>query len=109
MKSVSKSDFLFEVRDIFGKRVRTTQTYWEKIFLLKHKELKIETSEIVYILENPDEVRRSVQDPFIRLFYKKVKNRYIVVVVKYLNGNGFVVTIYKTSIYKRKGEKLWPK
>ena len=109
VKSILKSDVRFEVKDIFGKNVRTTRSYWKKIFLVKHKELKILQEDVIKVLRAPDDVRRSLQDPYILLFYKQTQKNVLVVVVKYLNGNGFVVTMYKTSKSKRKGEKLWPK
>jgi len=109
MKSIEKTEILFETKDIFGKNVRTTKSYWQKIFLIKHKEVKASQDTIIKSLQKPDEVRRSVQDSFIRLFYKQLAKSFLVVVVKYLNGDGFVVTIYKTTKVKRKGVKLWPK
>lgn len=109
MKSIEKLEIIFDVKDIFGKNVRTTKSYWEKIFLIKHKELNVSQNTVIKLLQNPDEVRRSVQDPFILLFYKQIKKNFLVVVVKYLNGDGFIVTVYKTSKFKRKGERLWPK
>lgn len=105
-----KTDIYFEVKDIFGKRVRTSKIYWQKILHIKHTELKLKKSEVIITLERPDEVRVSIKDPFIYLFYRQIsKFRFLVVVVKYLNGDGFIVTIYKTLKLQRKGEKLWPK
>ena len=109
MSDIQKSDLLFEVKDIFGKYIRTTKTYWDKIFLIKHKELEVSQAEVIDLLQNPDEVRKSVQDPFINLYYKNLDEKSLVVVVKYLNNHGFVITIYETSKLKRKGEKIWPK
>ncbi|EKE15245.1 MAG: hypothetical protein ACD_12C00109G0007 [uncultured bacterium] len=109
MPDIQKSDLLFEVKDIFGKYIRTTKTYWDKIFLIKHKELEVSQTEVIDLLQNPDEVRKSVQDPFICLYYKNLDEKTLVVVVKYLNSHGFVITIYRTSKLKRKGEKIWPK
>jgi len=109
MINIKKSDFLFEVNDIFGKLIRTTKSYWNKIFFVKHKELKVPKEEVIKVLKNPDEIRKSVQDPYIYLYYKNFGKQFLVVVVKYFNGFGFIVTIYQTSKIKRKGEKIWPK
>ncbi len=109
MNRLIKSKIFFEAKDIFGKSVRTTIDYWKKIFLIKHKELKVSQSEVIKVIQNPNEVRKSVQDSFIYLFYKKLEEKYLVVVVKYLNHHGFIVTIYQTTKLKRKGEKIWPK
>ncbi len=107
MSPIIKSDLLFEAEDIFGKKIRTTKTYWNKIFHIKHKEVETTKEIVTKVLASPDEVRKSVQDPYIFLFYKKEDTKYLVVVVKYLNGSGFVVTIYKTSKVKHKGKLIW--
>lgn len=109
MESIEIIKILFEVKDVFGKLIRTTNTYWKKIFLVKHKELNIEKKKVIETIENPDEVRVSIQDKYIFLFYKKLEKNHLVVVVKYLNNHGFVVTIYQTSKLKRKGKKIWQK
>jgi hypothetical protein len=109
MVNIEKSDFVFEVKDIFGRLIRTTKSYWNKIFFVKHKELRVKKEEVRNVLEKPDEIRKSVQDPYIYLYYKKIDKNHLVVVVKYLNNHGFIVTIYQTSKIKRKGEKIWPK
>lgn len=109
MSNIQKSDLLFEEKDIFGKHIRTSKDYWNKIFLIKHKELEVDLKDVIELLKNPDEVRKSVQDSFICLYYKNLDKKYLVVVIKYLNSHGFIVTIYKTSKLKRKGVKIWPK
>ena len=73
MNDIVKQDILFEVRDVFGKKVRTSKSYWDKIFLLKHKEVKTSKKEVVNAIIKPDEVRKSLQDPYICLFYKATK------------------------------------
>lgn len=42
---------------------------------------------------------------------KASKQKYdiLIVAVKVLNGDGFLVTVYQTKDYKKKGELLWPK
>lgn len=100
---------IFEVEDIFEKKIRTTKEYWQKIITEKHSELKFDTPDVIKTLKNPDEVYKSVRDSYIKLFYKQYAEVDLVVLVKYLNGNGFVVTVYQTTKTKRKGEKLWPK
>lgn len=75
MSDIQKSDLLFEVKDIFGKHIRTTRVYWSKIFLIKHKELEVSQAEVIRLLQNPDEVRKSVQDSFICLYYKNLDKK----------------------------------
>ena len=50
MNQIEKQDVLFEVTDVFGKKVRTSQNYWDKIFLIKHKELEVSQAEVIDLL-----------------------------------------------------------
>lgn len=103
-------DLLFAVKDIFGRKIRTTKSYWLKIKTLKHKELQFGIEEVQQTLINPDEVRLSVTDTTIFLYAKKVeKYDILIVAVKVLNGEGFLVTCYQTKEHIKKGELLWPK
>ena len=107
---IIKHEILFEIEDIFGRKIRTTKDYWLKIKILKHRELRYGTKEIKKTLKNPDEARRSVTDPTVILFAKKVaKYDILIVAVKVLNGEGFLVTVYQTKEYIKKGELLWLK
>lgn len=102
-------NILFEVEDVFAKKVRTTKNYWQKIKTDKHRELKFEFKDVIKTLQFPDEVYLSVRDKYIRLFFRDFDEEILVVLVKYFNDHGFVVTVYQTTKVKRKGEKLWPK
>lgn len=109
-KTVELVDILFEVRDILGRKIRTTKTYWKKIKEVKHTELKFGIPEVKKTLKNPDEVRQSVMDTTI-LLYARRQEKYdiLIVAVKVLNGDGFLVTTYQTKEYKKKGVLVWPK
>ena len=53
-----------------------------------------------------------IQDVFgrnIRTTKSIEKYAILIVAVKILNGDGFLVTAYQTKEYKKKGELLWPK
>ncbi len=109
-QGITRADILFEVTDVFGRKIRTTENYWKKIKEVKHQELRLGISEVKKTLLNPDEVRRSVTDPTIMLFAKRIESYDILIVaVKVLNGDGFLVTVYQTGVYKKKGTLLWPK
>lgn len=109
-KNLIPEDILFEVSDILGRKIRTTKTYWKKIKEIKHTELKLGVSEVKKTLKNPNEVRKSVTDATILLYAKEVeKYDILIVAVKVLNGDGFLVTAYQTKEYKKKGELVWPK
>lgn len=108
-RAVVSTDVLFEIKDVFGRAIRTTIRYWKQIKEVKHTELRFGVLAVKKALTRPDEVRRSVTDPTIFLFAKKAgKYDILIVVVKVLNGEGFVVTVYQTRVYKKKGDLLWP-
>lgn len=109
-KKIVEYNLLFEVEDVFGRKIRTTKDYWQKIKTLKHIELQYGIKEVKKTLKNPDEVRISVMDATILLYAKEVeKYDILIVAVKVLNGDGFLVTAYQTKEYKKKGELVWPK
>lgn len=109
-KKIVEYNLLFEIKDVFGRKIRTTKDYWLKINTLKHGELKYGIVEVKKTLTKPDEVRRSVTDATILLYAQRQKKYDILIVaVKVLNGEGFLVTCYQTRKVKRKGELLWQK
>lgn len=109
-KKLTTAELLFKVIDVFGRSIRTSKNYWDKIRKVKHTELRFGVTHIKKTLVQPDEVRLSVTDSTILLYAKKVAAYDILIVaVKILNGEGFVITVYQTKIYKKKGKLLWPK
>ncbi|MBA4313567.1 MAG: hypothetical protein C0417_13160 [Chlorobiaceae bacterium] len=61
------------------------------------------------VLQFPDEIRRSRNDSSVYLFYKlEHSGRWICVVVKRMNNNGFIITAYPTDKIKE-GDKIWNK
>ena len=58
-------------------------------------------------LHQPELIRRSKQDQAVYLFYASQPPYYLVVVVKRLNGEGFVITSYLSDKVKE-GEPVWP-
>ncbi|MDA1317468.1 MAG: hypothetical protein O3B87_05655 [bacterium] len=109
MNPLEKSDVLFQTTDVLGRQISTTKQYWDKIMLIKHRELNTNIQEAIDVLENPDEVRESNQDAHISLFYKMINQKQMVIVVKYIGNRGFIVTMYRTSKQKQKGDLLWQK
>lgn len=103
------ADRLFEVEDVFGKKIRTTKAYWAYISETKHRVLKNKLSVVIQTLKEASEVRRSREDSKVLLYYRKINRHYLCVVAKHLNDEGFVVTAYITGKSRRKGESLWPK
>jgi len=103
------ADRLFEVKDVFGKRIRTTKAYWAYISETKHRVLEDKLPEVIETLRKASEVRRSQEDPKVFLYYRKINRHFMCVVVKHLNDEGFIITAYITGKLYKKGEKLWPK
>lgn len=108
-RNLVRADRLFEVTDVFGKKIRTSKQYWEKIKTEKHQELKYGIDEVQSVLRQPNSVFKSVKDETITLYRKQMNGDILIVVVKHFNGSGFVVTVYQTKKAIDKGEKLWPK
>ena len=74
--------------------------------------MKGTAAEIERVLIQPQLVRRSRSDAMVRLFYEFyaqtiVGGKWLCVVVKYAEGDAFVVTAYLTDKPKA-GEDLWP-
>lgn len=97
-------------QDCFGKIVRLTDERLAHI--LEHTEMKGLDAEIEKVLRQPQLVRRSRTDESVRLYYEfyaqtVVNGKWLCVVVKYLEGDAFVVTAYLTDKPKA-GEDLWP-
>jgi len=79
--------------------------------VLEHPEMKNQSFKIKETLVDPDEIRESVRAPSTWLFYKHymkspVSEKYLLVTVKVLNGEGFIVTAFFTDKVK-KGELVW--
>jgi hypothetical protein len=62
--------------------------------------------EVQETLQNANEVRRSVIDPSVFLYYRKAAGHHFCVVVKHLNDEGFLITAYLTEVVKA-GETIW--
>ena len=97
--------------DCFGREVRLTDE--RKAHILEHPEMAGLVGEIGEVLSVPTLVRRSRTDPEAMLFYEfyaqtVVGGKWLCVVVKYPEEEGFVVTAYLTDRPKS-GEELWPK
>ena len=99
-----KEKIYLEVTSSLGKRIRVTKDYWNRIIETKHPIIKGKEEAVKDTLKNPDEVRISRKDSKVFLYYKGLDEKYSCVVVKHLNGNGFIITTYITDRIKI-GEK----
>lgn len=94
-----------KVLSSLGKTIRITKNYWNKIIKTKHPILRGKEDLVIQTLTNPIEIRKSLKDPQVCLYYKKINSNYICVVAKHLNGQGFIITAYLTDRIKA-GEKI---
>lgn len=88
---------ILEVIDKTGRRIRLTKTQWSHINR-KHPVIANYSNEIIETIKNPDSITESDRKD-IYFYYKHYKflnppYNYILVIVKHLNGDGFVITAY---------------
>ena len=100
-------EYIFEIIDKTGRKIRLTKEQWKHI-IKEHPIVADKIEEIKETLKRPLAVRTSDYDENVRFYYRYYKNinlkeKYLLVIVKYLNGNGFIITIF--YINKIKGQK----
>ena len=90
-------DYIFEVGDKSGRKIHLSKERWKHI---RKRHPEIEDSEIIKeTIENPDKITEYHSDETVCYYYKYYKHRptpenYLLVVVKYLNGEGYILTTY---------------
>lgn len=102
------SEPLFEVVSKLGRRIKISKLYWNHITKVKHTTVLGLEEQAQNSLKTPVEVRKSKIDPYVYLYYGKVEteaNPLICTVVKHLNGEGYVITIYLTR--RMTGDVAW--
>ncbi|RMH00059.1 MAG: DUF4258 domain-containing protein [Chloroflexi bacterium] len=100
---------LFAVMTPLGFRVRVTKAYWRIITEIKHPVMRGREEDVKETLRSPTEIRVSKKDPHVYLFYKPERlRRWVCVVAKRLNGEGFLITTYPTDAIKE-GRRVWPR
>jgi hypothetical protein len=104
-----KKDILFEVSTPIGFDVTVTSDWWNYIVTVKHPIMFGRELDAQSVLQSPDEIRQSRKEPSVFLFYRAERSkRWICVVAKKCNGEGFVITAYITDAIKE-GERIWSK
>lgn len=107
-KSALSSVIHIQAVSILNKNITTTRGYWDVIVRVKHPVMKGKEHLVKEALQNTDYIRKSKTDGKVYLFYKKQEKYYLCVVVRHLNGDGFIITAYITDIIKE-GEQIWQK
>ena len=86
-------EYIFEIIDKTGRKIRLTKEQWKHI-IKEHPIVADKIEEIKETLKRPLAVRTSDYDENVRFYYRYYKNinlkeKYLLVIVKYLNGNGY--------------------
>lgn len=94
-------NILFEITDKTGRRIRMTKERWNHI-QREHPQIS-NIEEIKNALEMPLRISPSKYNPEeVKWYYSfnKLHKLYLFVAVKYLNGEGFIITSYYVSRIK---------
>lgn len=89
-----------------GVHVVCSAARWRLIVSVKHPVMERRLEDVAETLAAPEEIRRSVQDESVVLFYRRDERRWTCAVVKRLDGVGFLITCYPTDRIKS-GDVLW--
>lgn len=99
------------LNDFQGREIRLTD---ERLgHILERPEMQGQEQRIAETLFTPDSVILSHHDPAVQLYHKlfektPVTRKYLVVVVKYLEQDAFIITAFFTD-KEKKGEQVWPR
>jgi len=87
---------IFEVSDKSGRIIRLPTERWSHI-RQEHPEI-VNHEDLLAVLTKPDKITKSDRDEMVEWFYRynKIKKRYMKVAVKYLNGDGYIITAHHT-------------
>lgn len=88
---------IFEVIDKKGRSIRLTKKQW--CHICEHPEMVGKLENIRETITLPENIIPSPRDPQVHYFFRYLKqNRnYLLVAIKYLNGDGFVITAFETA------------
>ncbi len=89
---------VLEVEDKSGRKIHLSNERWNHINQ-EHPEVAPYLEEIKETLKNPVKLSHYEFDEKVRYYYKYFKERiskerYLLVIVKYLNNHGFIITAY---------------
>lgn len=90
-------DTIFEVVDKTGRKIRLTKTQWSHIIAI-HAEMSNYIEEIQETLKKPLKIIYQEKVNLKRYFsyqkHRKRPEKYLRVIVRYLNGEGFIITAH---------------
>jgi hypothetical protein len=97
----------FKIKTPLGAEIRVTKEYWNYLITKKHTVMHGKEEIVIETLRDPDEIRRSIIDHSVFLYYKRHERLYCAV-ARHINGKGFLITAYPTDKVKE-GETVWTK
>ena len=90
-------NIIFEVTDKSGRKIRLTKKQWEHI-TTTHRDMTNYLEEIKGTIENPMKITEHTAGN-LKKYFRYIKNKkgpdnYLRLIIKYLNGDGFVLTAH---------------
>ena len=97
--------------DFSGREIRLTHE--RLVHILRHSEMQGQEQRIGETLRAPHSVILSHHDPAVHLYHRlfdetPVTRKYLVVVVKLLEHDAFIITAFFTG-KEKKGVRVWPR
>ena len=91
---------IFKIKDKTDRGIYLTNERWKHI--QKHPAMSDKLENIKETLQNPNTIESFEFDLKVKFYYRYYKERkeYLFVSVKYLNGNGFIITSFFTDKIK---------
>ena len=100
---------IFNIVSNLDRKIKLTEVQWKHI-KSRHKELVGQTNKMIETLNDPDTVFYSNKDDvhhYCKLFQKTpVSKKYLLVIVKHINGEGFIITTFFVSKLRRKDKEI---
>ena len=100
---------IFEINSKLEKKIRLTEVQWAHI-RIKHSELDNQLSKMIETLKEPDLVCYSSDEEnyqYYKYFAKTpVNEKYLLVIVKHLNKEGFVITAFFVGKIKKEFKEV---
>ena len=89
--------FIFEIIDKTGRKIHLSKESWKHITTI-HSEMTNYIDDVQKTIENPTKIifqeRGDLYKYYTYLKHRKYPEKYLRVIVKYLNNHGFVITAH---------------
>ena len=90
--------YIFQTTEKSGRKIHLSKERWTHINQ-EHPEVSNYLEEINETLKSPTKIKTYEYDEAVRYYYRYYKSikspaKYLLVIVKYLNGEGFIITAY---------------